>query len=77
MTNITRPGVKLLNENYRGFIISWQEPPMMGDAWRAEVASDQPNLLALMKQSGSEVIEGRDRADMIANAKRYIDSLLG
>ena len=49
---------------------------MMGQ-WTANVASDQPNLLALMKQNGSKVIEGRDRDDMIAAAKKYIDGLLG
>jgi len=76
MANITRPGVTDKSENYRGFIISWGEPPMMGQ-WTANVASDQPNLLALMKQNGSKVIEGRDRDDMIAAAKKYIDGLLG
>jgi hypothetical protein len=76
MTNITMPGVTLKSENYKGFIISWQEPPMMG-RWTANVASDLPNLLALMRQSGSKVIEGRDHDDMIAAAKKYIDGLLG
>lgn len=76
MANITRPGVTDKSENYRGFIISWDEPPMMG-RWTANVASDQPNLLALMKQNGSKVIEGRDRDDVIAAAKKYIDGLLG
>lgn len=76
MTNITMPGVALKNENYRGFIISRQEPPMM-DRWTANVASDLPNLLALMRQNGSKVIDGRNRDDMIATAKKYIDGLLG
>jgi hypothetical protein len=76
MANIDMPGVTLKDENYRGFIISWQEPPMMG-RWTANVASDLPNLLALMRQNGSKVIDGRDRDDMIAAAKKYIDGLLG
>ena len=76
MTNITMPGVTLKNENYRGFIISWQEPPMMG-RWTANVASDLPNLLTLIRQNGSTVIDGRDRDDMIAAAKKYIDCPLG
>jgi hypothetical protein len=82
MANITMPGVTLKNENYRGyrgyrgFIISWQEPPMMG-RWTANVASDLPNLCALMGQNGAKVIDGRDRDDVIAAAKKYIDGLLG
>lgn len=69
------PGITLKNENYKGFDISWQEPPMMG-RWTANVASELPNLLALMRQSGSKVIDGRDRDDMIAAAQKYIDGLL-
>jgi hypothetical protein len=76
MANITMPGVTLKDENYKGFLISWQEPPMMG-RWTANVATNQPNLLPLMKQSGSKVIDGRDHGDMIAASKKYIDSLLG
>lgn len=76
MANVTRPGVTDKSENYRGFIISRDEPPMMG-RWTANVASDQPNLLALMKQNGSKIIEGRNRGDMIAAARKYIDGLLG
>jgi|HubBroStandDraft_6_1064221.scaffolds.fasta_scaffold492582_1 hypothetical protein len=75
MTNITRPGVADKSDDYKGFIISWDEPPMFPDAWRANVASESLSLLALMKQSGSKVIEGRDRDDMIAAAKKYIDGL--
>lgn len=75
MANVTMPGITLESENYKGFIISWQEPPMMGQ-WTANVASDSPNLLALMKQNGSKVIPGRDRDDMIAASKKYIDGLL-
>jgi len=77
MANITMPGVTLKDENYRGFIISWQEPPMLGSTkWSANVATDSLSLAALMKQSGSKVIEGRDRDEMIATAKKYIDGLI-
>lgn len=76
MTNITMPGVTLKDEKYRGFIISWQEPPMTG-RWTANVASESLHLIALMKQNGSKVIDGRDHDDTIAAAKKYIDGLLG
>lgn len=75
MTNITMPGVTLKEETYRGFQISWQEPPV--NKWTANVASESLSLMHLMKQNGSKVIEGRDRNDMIAAAKKYIDGLVG
>lgn len=75
MTNITIPGVTLNEEAYKGFLLSWQEPPIMG-YWSANVASNDLNLLRLMKQSGSKVIEGQDRAAMLAAARKYIDGLL-
>lgn len=76
MTNITMPGVTHKTENYRGFIISWQEPPMMGDGWSANVATDSRQLLSLMGRNGAEVIKARTHDEMIAKAKAYIDGLL-
>lgn len=76
MSKITMPGVTLKNENYRGFIISWQEPPMMGSRWTANVATNSPNLFTLMGRNGAKVIDGRNRDEMIAAAKKYIDGLL-
>lgn len=74
MPNITMPGVTLKEEPYRGFIISWQEPPMMGGRWTANVATNDPKLLHLLK-GGAAVIDGKDRDDMIAASKKYIDGL--
>jgi hypothetical protein len=64
-------------EVYKGFTISWQEPPLTGANWTANVASEHPHLNNLMRRHGAEVIEGRTREEMIGNAKRYIDNLLG
>ncbi len=77
MANITMPGVTHKTENDRGFIISWQEPPTMGDGWTANVATDSLHLLSLMGRNGAEVIKARTRDEMIAKAKKYIDGLLG
>ena len=78
MANITRPGVTDKSEEYRGFIISWDEPPMWGrDQWTANVASESPHLLSLMRQNGAKVIEGRTRDEMLGKTKQYIDGLLG
>jgi hypothetical protein len=76
MSNITMPGVTLKDLDYRGFLISWQEPPMMG-RWTANVATNELNLLPLMKQNGSKIIDGRNHDDMIAASKKYIDGLFG
>jgi hypothetical protein len=76
MTNITMPGVTHKTENYRGFIISWQEPPMMGDGWTANVATDSRQLLSLMGRNGAEVIKAPTPDEMITKAQRYIDRLL-
>jgi hypothetical protein len=61
----------------RGFTISWQEPPMMGDGWVANVAANSPQLLSLVGRNGAEVIKARTRDEMIAKAGQYIDRLLG
>jgi hypothetical protein len=62
--------------DYRGFTISWQEPPLTSAQWTANVASESPQLYALMTRSGAQVIDGHDRDDMLATSKMYIDSLL-
>jgi hypothetical protein len=78
MANITRPGVVQKIENYRGFVITWEEPPARADRWVANVATESRDLLELMNRNGaSKVIDGSTREEMIANAKKYIDELLG
>jgi hypothetical protein len=68
MSNITRPGVTLHAKNYKGGHYSWQEPPMMGsEGWSADVVRNS-------REAKSEVIKGRTRDEMIANAERYIDA---
>jgi len=64
-------------EIYKQFEISWQEPPHTTAGWVGNVASEHPHLYALMRRNGSQVIEGRTRDEMIANARRYIDGLTG
>jgi hypothetical protein len=62
---------------YRGFTISWEEPPQTSAYWTADVASEEARLNALMRRHGAEVINGSTRDEMIANARKYIDALLG
>jgi hypothetical protein len=63
-------------EVYRGFTISWLEPPLTSANWTANVASEHQHLNDLMRRHGAEVIEGRTREEMFVNAKKYIDILL-
>jgi hypothetical protein len=72
--NISMKGVSNKSEEYRGFTISWQEPPLTGAKWTANVASDSPQLNALMGRSGAQTIDGRTREDM-QNTRAYVDGL--
>lgn len=76
MANITMPGVTHKEESYKGFVISWQEPPMISGIWTANVATDSPQLFSLMGRNGAEVIEAQTREEMLAKARQYIDRLL-
>ncbi len=74
--NITMQGVVNQTEDYRGFVISWQEPPMTAAGWSANVASDSRRLFALMGRPSAKVIRGRTREEMLAEAKAYIGDLI-
>lgn len=63
-------------EDYKGFTISWPEPPETGAGWTANVASGDPGLYALLHCRGAEVKVGRTCEEMLAEAKKYIDALL-
>jgi hypothetical protein len=63
------------SQDYKGFEISWQEPPMSSAKWTANVGSDDTRLYTKMARHGSQVIDGQTRDEMIANAKACIDGL--
>jgi hypothetical protein len=69
-------GVTNKTEDYKGFTISWQEPPITSAKWTANVATDSLRLFALLGRNGAKVIDGRTRDEMITEAKKYIDGLL-
>jgi len=76
MGTITMDWVCNKSEDRKGFTISWQEPPITSASWTTNVTSEFPQLYALMRHVGSEVIDGRAREDMLARARMYIDGLL-
>lgn len=62
-------------EPYCGFIISWPEPPVTGAKWTANVAPHSLQYRHLFS-SGSHVIDGGTREEMLAAARRHIDQLI-
>jgi hypothetical protein len=62
-------------EKYRGYVMSWQEPPMTSHARAVNLASDSPDLQIKLSNSG-KIITGQSPSEAIANAKRFIDGLL-
>ena len=58
---------------YRGFFILWRDP-LDGGAWMAIISAACPSLFPAI--APNEAIDGRDRDDMLGNAKSYIDRLL-
>jgi hypothetical protein len=73
---ITISEIENTTEDYRGFKISWGRPAFANAKWTANVTSEATHLAALLGR-GLEIIEGRDREQVIANSRRYIDSLFG
>jgi hypothetical protein len=64
-------------ELYKGFTISWQEPPQTSAKWTANVASEDRRLYDLMGRKGAEIIDGNTRDEMLIKARQYVDKLLG
>ena len=73
---ITVPRVVKETKGYKGFTISRQEPPLTSARWTANIESESAHLAAFLRH-GVEIMDGSNRVDMIARAKRFIDSLFG
>ena len=60
---------------YRGYVIIWQEPQPFSHEWQSNIGSDD---LALFTRMGCkiEIVNGTDRANMLAKSKEYIDATL-
>jgi hypothetical protein len=59
---------------YRGYVIFWRRFSNDGP-WLASIAAASPSLFPATTQSAATDIHGRNRDDMLANAKFYIDRL--
>ena len=60
---------------YRGYDLSYEQPPEMGGMFQVSVASNDKNLMAKLGPSG-EIISGKDMEDAILNARRFVDEML-
>lgn len=60
-------------EEYKGFILSWQEPPIMGNMWQVTLCTDSWNLSAYLGSSGSIIFSGRDYDDAKTKARNHVD----
>jgi hypothetical protein len=74
---ISKSGGTRRTESYRGFLISWEDPPLTGAKWTASIATESANLLNLMGGNGAKVIDGLNANNMLAKARDCIDGLLG
>jgi hypothetical protein len=62
--------------DYRGFVISWPEPPPATDKWTANISTEDAFFLRKMSR-GPSVITGRSRTEMLARARSWINKLIG
>jgi hypothetical protein len=64
------------SQDYRGFTITWQDPPTTSAKWTANVASESMEFFNLIGGSGCKIIDAQTRNEMLASAQSYIDGLL-
>lgn len=64
-------------EKYHGFLLSWQDPPLMSNMWQVHVSPDDHSLLDLIGKPGGEIISGHSYDEAIAKARAFVDRLLG
>ena len=65
---------------HKGFVIGWNEPPLVAGKWQVGIASNSRNLMSLLQQKtgnkGAHVIDGQGFEDAIKNARAFIDGLV-
>ncbi len=70
----------ILHKSYQDFEISWEEPPIFSGKWSANVATENLALYGAMVTyrggaEGAAIIEGQDREEILANARKFIDAV--
>jgi hypothetical protein len=67
---------------YKGFVISYQDPPLSGIGWEMNIVATTPGLLEKLSaarggQQGSAIIVAPTFAKASALAIEFIDHILG
>ncbi len=63
-------------EDYRGFTMVWEEPPLMGGMRSVFLGSKKPHLARLLGPSFGKVFSGKDLEDAKSQIRDYVDQLL-
>jgi alkanesulfonate monooxygenase SsuD/methylene tetrahydromethanopterin reductase-like flavin-dependent oxidoreductase (luciferase family) len=61
-------------KSYKGFVMTWSEPPETSDRRTINIGSDDRRLFAKLGRS-SKVVAGATLEEALEKAKRFIDSL--
>jgi hypothetical protein len=55
------------SEAYRGFSISWLDPPLNPDRWTSNITTEDASYLRIMSR-GATVVNGRTCTEMLARS---------
>jgi hypothetical protein len=71
-----------MQEMYKGFEIRWEEPPATGAGWMMNIAGSTEDLMRTLRHAqkgshGSKVITGSSCDAGLAQARAFIDAMLG
>jgi hypothetical protein len=66
-----------VQEAYRGFVIAWHEPPIVGSRYQLNVGSEDPDLNSKLRYQDRVRPANSDLEAAKAEARRFLDGLLG
>jgi hypothetical protein len=66
-----------VQEAYRGFVIAWHEPPIVGHGYQLNVGSEDPDLNGKLQYRDRVRPANPDLKAAKAEARRFLDGLLG
>jgi hypothetical protein len=64
-----------IGDHYKGFVISWVEPPVSAHEWVLNISAKDKDKAGLTKLGRTEVIKGATLDEAVAKAKKFIDEL--
>lgn len=69
-----------LEEEYKGYVLSWQEPPPTTANWQISIGSNDIDFARLLEQAtgnkGTHQIIGADKASALRAANEFVDGLV-